>query len=312
MAREYKPKPRFRTTLRTGTQALSDNILRYYGEDCRIIETRRAAGRDAFLVVLEATMRGRPLRILGTIGRTRELMEHSAMDLQAPERLVFSYERVMLAALALAGAARRVLLLGLGGGAMWRHLDAYVPEAEVTAVERDRGVIAMAREHFQLGRRKIRRADAEEAVADYAGEFDAILVDLYDAGGAAPLGERFWRDCLDALRPDGALAINWAGGWSGAGSGGAHQRIARVAPDLPGSFFAAERSPRGNIVQFALASPGSGVPALKKRFEAFARAHGLPREDREALNHCDIGARYHRREAGASIAKKMGRGGFGG
>jgi spermidine synthase len=285
-----------------GTEPLRELIVRYYGEDCRILELRRAGGGGAFLMIVEATLRGRPLRMLGTVGRTRELMEHSAMDLGSPERLVFPYERVMLGALALAREPKSVLLLGLGGGAMCRHLEAYVPDAKLTLVERDRTVIALAREHFHI-KRKIVQADAEEMVAEYDEAFDAILIDLYDASGAAPLAERFWTDCLAALKPDGCLAINWAGGWSGAGeSGTPRQRIARVAPQLPGSFLVAERGPRGNIVQLVPTRAGLGAATLRKDFERFARAHGLPREDRDILERCDVGARYRPPARGRKVA----------
>jgi SAM-dependent methyltransferase len=267
-------------------------IRRYYGAQCRILEVRRAAGGGAWLFVVEATLRGRPLRLLGTLGRTRELMEHSAMDLSQPERLVFPYERVMLTALSLAAAPRSVLLLGLGGGAMCRHLAAYFPDAAVTVVERERAVIAFARKYFHLERRVL-QGDAAEVVADRAGEFDAVLVDLYDASGAAPVDQGFWRDCLAALRPGGAMAVNWAGGWSGAGEEGTpHQRIARAAPDLPGSFLAVERGPRGNIIQLAPTEPDFRVAQFRRRFEAFARRHGLPREDREVLQHCEIRGKF--------------------
>ena len=141
-----------------GAKALRELIGRYYGDDCRILAVRRS-GAGAFVFVVEATLRGRLLRLLGTVGRSRELMEHSAMDLGAPERLVFPYERLMLAALALVAEPRAILLLGLGGGAMLRHLGAYLPDAAVTVVERDAGVIAFAREYFYI-KRKIVRADA--------------------------------------------------------------------------------------------------------------------------------------------------------
>ncbi|MGH7091883.1 MAG: hypothetical protein ACREFQ_23595, partial [Stellaceae bacterium] len=245
----------------------------------------------AFLFVVEATLRGRQLRILGTVGRTRELMEHSAMDLTAPERLVFPYERVMLTGLALAEVPRSILLLGLGGGAMCRHLDAYFPGAEITVVERERAIIAFARTYFHIAR-PVLRADAADVVADHAGAFDVVLADLYDAGGAAPLDDVFWQDCIAALKPGGAVAINWAGGWTGTEFPGTpQQRIARVTPALKGSFLIAERGPRGNVIQLVPAETGFRAASLRRRFEAFARSHGLPREDRDVLQRCDVGGK---------------------
>jgi predicted O-methyltransferase YrrM len=274
-----------------GAKALRELIKRYYGDECRILAVRRS-GSGAFILVVEATLRGRPLRLLGTVGRSRELMEHSAMDLGAPERLVFPYERMMLTALALVAAPRSILLLGLGGGAMLRHLDAYLPDAAVTVVERDAAVIALAREYFHI-KRKITRADAEDVVADSRGQFDAVMVDLYDAGGGAALDERFWQDCVAALRPGGAVAVNWAGGWSGSDTDGTpHQRLVRTIPRLAGTILVAERGPRGNIAQLVPTVPGFRVTSLGAQLRAFASRHGLPREDRDILQRCDLSQRY--------------------
>jgi spermidine synthase len=291
-----------------GSKALRELIRRYYGDECRILAVRRS-GAAAFVFVVEATLRGRLLRLLGTVGRSRELMEHSAMDLGAPERLVFPYERLMLASLALVAAPRSILLLGLGGGAMLRHLGAYLPDATVTVVERDAAVIAFARDHFHI-KRKITRADAEDVVADARGQFDAVMVDLYDAGGGASLDERFWQDCVAALRPGGAIAVNWAGGWTGTDIDGTpRQRLGRAIPHLPGSILVAERAARGNIVQLAPTAPGFRVTSLGAQLRAFAARHGLPREDRDILQRCDLSQRYPAPRPGGKLTAAPQRGG---
>ena len=275
--------------LRSGP--LRELIRRYYGDECRILAVRRTGGSSAFVFVVEATLRGRLLRLLGTVGRSRELMEHSAMDLGAPERLVFPYERLMLASL----APRRRAEIDPAARARRRRdvppSRCLSPGRFVTAVERDAAVIAFAREFFHIDR-KIVRADAEEVVADARGAFDAVMVDLYDAGGGAPLGERFWQDCVAALRPGGCVAINWAGGWTGADIDGTpRQRIARVMPQLAGSFLVAERGARGNIVQFAPTAPDFRASSLGAQLRAFAARHHLPREDRDILQRCDVSRR---------------------
>jgi spermidine synthase len=272
------------------TDPLPALVRRYYGAECRIIAHRRARARSLFVV--EAEMRGRKVRILGTVGRSREVMEHSAMDLAEPERLVFPYERMMLLGLTLAARCERVLMLGLGGGAMLRHLAAYLPDTELIAVERDPDVIALARDYFRIDR-KVLRADAEDAVAAFAGEFDAILVDLYDASGGARVAETFWTDCVAALRSGGAIAINWAGGWTGAGLDGTPlQRIGRLMPRLPRSFLVAERGPRGNYVQLVPTALDFRLPSLGRRLAEFCAKYRLPREDRDILQRCAVSARY--------------------
>jgi spermidine synthase len=139
-------------------------------------------------------------------------------------------------------------------------------------------------------------------VADAAGEYDVVMVDLYDASGAAPLEPEFWQDCLAALRPGGCLAINWAGGWTGGEMGTAWQKVGRVAPRLDRSFFVVERGPRGNIVQFVPASPGFRVAALEALWLAFSTRHALPREDRDILQRCEVRTRFPPLRRGGRIS----------
>jgi predicted O-methyltransferase YrrM len=270
-------------------EALRARIQRYYGGDCRILAVRRAGRPGAYLFVIDALQRQRLIRTLGTIGRGGgSVMEHSALDLARPERLVFNYEREMLVSLALVPEPRAALLLGLGGGAMCRHLAAYLPELRVTVVERDREVIALARQHFHLAREVI-QADAMEMVADVRRAFDVVMVDLYDAAGASPLEESFWDDCRAALRPGGVIAVNWAGSLQG---GLPRHDIERAMACLPGSFLVIERGRRPNYVQIAPSDPGFRLGALAARVHAFAARHKLPREDRDVLLRAEVTPRY--------------------
>ena len=270
-------------------QALRARIHRYYGGDCRIRAVRSTARPGAFLFVLDAVQRGRLVRTLGTIGRGGgSVMEHSALDLGRPERLVFNYEREMLVALAVVARPMSALLLGLGGGAMCRHLAAFLPELRLTVVERDPEVIALARQFFHL-EREVLRADAVEVVADARRAFDVVMVDLYDAAGASPLEDSFWADCRAALRPGGAIAVNWAGSLQG---GLPRAEIEHAMASLPGSFLLIERGPRPNLVQIAPGDPAFRLPGLATRFRAFAARHKLPREDRNVLQRAEVTARY--------------------
>src|SRR5260370_40019324 len=115
----------------------------------------------------------------------------------------------MLVAFAVVERPVAALLLGLGGGAMCRHLAAYLPDCAVTVVERDGAVIDLARRFFHVTH-PIRRGDAQDVVAGSAGAYAVGLVDLYDGSGGSGVGPRFWRDCTRALRPGGRLARNWA------------------------------------------------------------------------------------------------------
>jgi hypothetical protein len=267
---------------------LRDRIIDQYGPGCRIQQLRRTPRFDSTLFVVDVMTGPRLTRLLGAIGRSGQLTEQSAMDLLRPERLVFLYERLMLAAFALADRAGSALLLGLGGGAMARHLDAYLPGCALTVVEHDAAVIDLARRFFHLTR-PIVEAEAQLVVAQADATYDVILADLYDGRGAAVVASDFWRDCARALRPGGCLAVNWA---AFVDDEFARGEARRVEAAFGRSFFVGPRDLDENVVQFAPIDGGIGLGDLAPRWRRFAVAHGLPREDRDVLKRCTAVAAF--------------------
>jgi spermidine synthase len=263
---------------------LRESITDQYGSDCEIQILRRAPEFGAHIFVVDAPRGTRLLRTLGSIDREGRIMEQSAMDLLYPERLVFAYERLMLAAFALVPKPNTALLLGLGGGAMARHLAAYLPHCALTIVERDPVVRDLARRFFHL-MRPVVMGDAGDIVAKSRGRFDVVLVDLYDVGGAADMGERFWAHCVAALRPGGCLAVNWA---EFVGAREVRGEVERLAETAGRTFFLSERGLRPNVVQLAPTLKSFRLRDLQARLLRFAETHGLPREDRDILKHCHV------------------------
>lgn len=263
---------------------IRERIKEHCGQSAEILTLRRAPRFGATLFVADCLRHGRLVRMLGSIDKTGRIMEQSAMDLLRPERLVFGYERLMMAAFALVPEPRSALLLGLGGGAMCRHLAAYLPECEVTVVEREPVVRAIARRYFHVTRPVV-MADAGEVVAASRRAFDVVLVDLYDAGGAAETKKRFWKDCLRALRPKGALGINWA---EFVGASRMQDEARAIAAAIGRSFFIAERVSRPNVAQLVPTDRGFSMAQLSARLKRFADAHNLPREDRDILRRNDV------------------------
>lgn len=262
---------------------LRDRILDYYGGDCTIVTVRRGGGPGASLFVVDWTRRGRLLRTLGTVGR-QGVIEHSGMDLLHPERLIFEYDRMMLVAMALVPAATSVLLLGLGGGGMCRHLAAFFPTCALTIVERDAQMLGLARRYFHIHQPVI-EADAEDFIGGNPGAFDIVMVDLYDADGLTVAEDGFWDDCRAAVRPGGCLAVNWAGFLD---EPPLREAIARVEQLVGRSFFIVERTSRPNMVQFAGDAAQIELGHLAADLRSFAKARGLPREDGDVLRKCDV------------------------
>jgi predicted O-methyltransferase YrrM len=263
---------------------LRERIIDQYGEGCRIRQVRRTPRFASSLFVVDFMQGARLTRILGAIGRDGDLTEQSGMDLLRPERLVFIYERLMLLAFAMVERPMTALLLGLGGGAMCRHLAAYLPDCAVTLVERDGAVIDLARRFFHITH-PIRRGDAQDVVADCVGAYDVVLVDLYDGSGATGVEPGFWQDCTRALRPGGCLAVNWA---AFVDDETAREEARRIAAAAGRSLFLGPRALTENVVQ--LAQPGGKFTptTLTERWRSFALAHRLPREDRDVLKRCTI------------------------
>ncbi len=267
---------------------LRERIIRQYGTGCRIRQVRRTPRFRSALFVVDLVEGARVTRILGAIGEDGVLTEQSGMDLLHPERLVFLYERLMLVALALVERPRAALLLGLGGGAMLRHLAAYLPDCAVTVVERDAAVIDLARRFFHVTQ-PIVEADAQEVAADARGRYDVILADLYDGRGMASFEPGFWKDCARALTPGGCLAANWAAF--------VDDRVARAEAqaivDATGrSCFVGPRALSENVVQLAPLEAGIALDDVARRWRRFALGHRLPREDREALKRCTLTAAF--------------------
>lgn len=267
---------------------LRERIIDQYGEGCRIRRVRRTPHFASSLFVVDFTQGARHTRILGAIGRDGRVTEQSGMDLLHPERLVFIYERLMLLAFAMVERPLSALLLGLGGGAMCRHLAAYLPECAVTVVERDGAVIDLARRFFHITQ-PIHRGDAQDVVANSVSAYDVVLVDLYDGSGASGVEPGFWEDCARALRPGGCLAVNWAAFVDDAT---AREEAKRITAAAGHSLFIGPRALTENVVQLAQPA-GKFTPAIvAARWRRFALAHSLPREDREVLKRCTIRAEF--------------------
>jgi spermidine synthase len=151
-------------------------------------------------------------------------------------------------------------------------------------VECDPVVRSIAQRYFHLARPVV-MADAVEVVAAARHVFDVVLVDLYDAGGAADTRKRFWKDCLRALRPGGALGINWA---EFVGATRLQQEARAIAGAISRSFFIAERVARPNVIQLVPTERSFSPAEFPRRLKRFAEAHNLPREDRDILRRNDI------------------------
>jgi predicted membrane-bound spermidine synthase len=137
----------------------------------------------------------------------------SVIDLADPDDLPLRYAQVMTIAIIYPQSRQKVLMLGLGGGSIATYLARFLPEASITAVEVDPGVIAAAKTYFGLresDRMRFQASDGRVFLNRNRETYDLVLVDAY-RGGYVPfhlLTREFYSLVKDRLAPAGAAAFN--------------------------------------------------------------------------------------------------------
>jgi predicted membrane-bound spermidine synthase len=137
----------------------------------------------------------------------------SVIDLADPDDLPLRYAQLMTIAIIYPHTRQKILMLGLGGGSISTYLGRFLPEAFITAVESDPGVIAAAKTYFGLReseRMRFRASDGRVFLNRNSETYDLILVDAY-RGGYVPfhlLTREFYSLVKDRLAPAGAAAFN--------------------------------------------------------------------------------------------------------
>lgn len=115
------------------------------------------------------------------------------------------------------GQLKRVLVLGVGGGAVVHMLNRFVQPDHIDGVEISALHIEMAKRFFDLGYDNLHwhHADAMEWIVQYDGEpFDMIIDDLYFEEGGEPQravdADASWFDLLtEHLSDHGLLVMNF-------------------------------------------------------------------------------------------------------
>jgi len=120
-----------------------------------------------------------------------------------------------------AGEPLRVLLLGVGGGAVVRQLHQLFTIDTVVGIEIDPTHIEIANRWFGIAKLPsvtLVQADAVDWVKNYKGPgFDLVIDDLFghattDVCRAVPFTRRWAKQLVALLEPDGAVVANTAGG----------------------------------------------------------------------------------------------------
>ena len=164
------------------------------------------------------------------------------------------WDLLLLPALAVGDAGpKRVLVLGVGGGAILRLYSDFFPGVELTGVDLDPMHLQIARQFFGIEQTEatLIAAEAQEWLGSYTGErFDLVIDDMFDGSDADPkkvfAPDKPWFDrLLSVLKPDGMLVMNFASMRDLAKS--AWLRDRKLRRDLPGAV-ALEMPSYGNAV----------------------------------------------------------------
>jgi spermidine synthase len=140
----------------------------------------------------------------------------SCVEQAEPQRIVFDYVKMMIAALYLAPAPRSVLVVGLGGGTIVETLARTLPDAQIDAVEIDPAVVRVAGEYFAFKpgpRVRVHEEDGRVFVkrALRAGRrYDLVMLDAFDHEYIPEhlLTREFLQEVQGILTPQGVLAAN--------------------------------------------------------------------------------------------------------
>ncbi len=130
------------------------------------------------------------------------------------------WDLLMLPAFFAPQTIRRVLLLGVGGGAVIRQLNDFLKPDTIVGVELDPVHLEIAKRLFQVTAPNVRlhRADALRWTKEYRGEpFDMIIDDLFTDIDGEPqrvvTADQHWFDQLGRLlTPHGLLVNNFGTG----------------------------------------------------------------------------------------------------
>lgn len=156
-----------------------------------------------------------------TAGHTRRLYTDGVFHSQFnPEQAVAGgvWDVLMLPAFFYpAESIQRVLVLGVGGGAVIHQLQRYIKPAEIIGIELNPVHIMLAKQHFGITNKlaKLVQADAVKWIDDYSGPpFDMIIDDLFGEQNGEPVravkANKVWFEKLNAhLSPEGVLVMNF-------------------------------------------------------------------------------------------------------
>jgi spermidine synthase len=110
----------------------------------------------------------------------------TCISLTDERNLVFNYMRAMMGALYLNPSPNRILIIGLGGGAITSALQRMLPAAKIDAVEIDPAIVRVARSYFGFvpgGQTDVYEEDGRvfvKRMLKQGVKYDLVILDAFD------------------------------------------------------------------------------------------------------------------------------------
>ncbi len=159
-------------------------------------------------------------RTLWFVRDNGEEVVESQVNIERPYDLLVEYTRFMFASYLFRPNPDRVLIVGLGGGAMPHFITRYDRKAKVNVVEIDPAIVQVAAKYFGVrsgGNLKIMNADGLDYLKTTKLKYDVIYMDAFlkpsaetdDTGVPVRMKTvNFYKAVQEKLNPDGIVVFN--------------------------------------------------------------------------------------------------------
>ena len=172
----------------------------------------------------------------------------SAMTLKDPAALRLLYSRYTSIGFTFRPDARKMLIIGLGGGSIPKKLNKELPNMEIDAVEIDPEVVKMAKDHFNVKEGKNLRIHAQDGrlfLSRTQTQYDIILLDAYftDSMPFHLATKEFFELAQRKLTPNGIIVANLISAVTGPSGKIARSFVRTQRQVFPQTYIFAARRP---------------------------------------------------------------------
>lgn len=172
----------------------------------------------------------------------------SAMNLKDPTALRLIYSRYTSLGLVFRPDAKKMLIIGVGGGSIPKKIQKEFPHMEIDAVEIDPEVIRLAKEYFHVKENKLLRLHAQDGrlfLTRTKEQYDIILLDAYftDAMPFHLTTREFFQLAQKKLTPNGIVVANLISAVTGPAGRIARAFVRTQRQVFPQSYVFAARRP---------------------------------------------------------------------